>query len=297
MLAARQSNVSLSEDYMKRHDGRLIRSLGPFEQLYPFIISRRNDAQVYAKQIIRTEGIDEYIHRKRSEGIRMTYLHVFISVFLRVIAQRPSVNRFVMNGKLYARKGYSFSMVVKPDLRDNGHEVTVKYTFSGHETIIEVTEIINRIIEDALNKPAETDSGKLVSLILSMPGIFKKALVGFIKWMDRANLLPKSVIDASPFHATMFLTYLKSIRTDYVYHHPYNVGTAGVFAALGKTEMLPVVENGQVVARKCCAIGYSFDDRICDGLYMANTFSLAKKYFLDPSLLEARLEEIIEDIE
>ncbi|NLW88397.1 MAG: 2-oxo acid dehydrogenase subunit E2 [Clostridiaceae bacterium] len=282
---------------MKRHDGRIIKSLGPFEKLYPFIIEKRSDAQVYAKQIILTKGIDNYIRAKRAEDVKITYLHVFIAVYLRAIAQRPYVNRFIMNGKVYARKGISFSMVVKPDLRDSGPEITVKFSFTGHETITEVTEIINKTIEEAKHAPSETETGKLVSFILSMPGIFKKALVGLIKWTDRHNLLPKSVIDASPFHATMFLTYLKSIRTDYVYHHPYNVGTAGVFAALGKTEMLPVVENGQVVARKCCAIGYSFDDRICDGLYMANSFSLAKKYFLDPSLLETRLEEITEDID
>ncbi|MBN1892124.1 MAG: 2-oxo acid dehydrogenase subunit E2 [Clostridiales bacterium] len=282
---------------MKRHDGRLIRSIGPFEKLYPFIITRRNDAQVYAKQVIQTKSIDEYILKKRGEGLRLSYLHVFIAVYLRVIAQRPYINRFVMNGKMYARKGYSFSMVVKPDLRDTGHEITVKYTFTGHESISEVAEIIDRTIEAAQDQPAETDSGKLVTFILSMPGVFKKILVGLIKWMDRHNLLPESVIDASPFHSTMFLTYLKSIRTDYVYHHPYNVGTAGVFAALGKTEMLPVVENGEVVVRKCCAIGYSFDDRICDGLYMANSFTLAKKYFKTPGLLETRLEEVVEDLD
>ncbi|MDD3959330.1 MAG: 2-oxo acid dehydrogenase subunit E2 [Clostridiaceae bacterium] len=281
---------------MKRHDGRILKSLGPFEKLYPYIIGRRSDAQVFSKQIIRTDGIDDYIHKKRADGTQISYLHVFIAAYLRGIAQRPNVNRFVMNGKLYARKGISFSMVVKPELRDNGSEVTVKFTFTGHESIDEVTEIINRTIEEARHAPSETNTGKLVSFILSMPGIFKKFLVSTFKWMDRHNLLPKSVIDASPFHATMFLTYLKSIRTDYVYHHPYNVGTAGIFAALGKTEMLPVVENGQVVVRKCCTVGYSLDDRICDGLYIANSFSLAKKYFLDPSLLENRLEEITEDI-
>ncbi|MBN1775290.1 MAG: 2-oxo acid dehydrogenase subunit E2 [Clostridiales bacterium] len=282
---------------MKRHDGRLIRSIGPFEKLYPFIIDRRNDAQVYAKQIIQTEAIDEYIHKKRSDGIHLSYLHIFIAVYLRVLAQRPFLNRFVMNGRLYAREGYSFSMVVKPELRDNGHEVTVKFSFTGHETLSEVTEILNKTIEDAQNKPADTDSGKLVKLILSMPGLFMKAMIGTIKWMDRNNLLPASVIEASPFHCSLFLTYLKSIRTDYVYHHPYNVGTAGIFAALGKTEMMPVVENGEIVVRKCCAIGYSFDDRICDGLYLANTFSLAKKYFRDLSLLETRLERVVEDLE
>lgn len=285
-----------AEVNMKRHDGRLLRSIGPFEKLYPYIIHRRSEAQVFAKQQICTAPIDLYIQEKRMQNVKINYLHVFVAVFLRVIAQRPNLNRFVMNSKLYARNGIHFSMVVKRSLSDTGAETTVKYAFTGHETIFEVIDIISKVIDDARENPDETDSDKLVAKIMSAPGFFKKTLVGMFKWMDRHNMLPKSVLDTSPFHATLFLTYLKSIKTDYVYHHQYNLGTAGTFAAIGQTEMMPVVEDGVVVARKCCEIGYAFDDRICDGLYLANSLKLAQKYLSDLTLLEKPLEEVVQDV-
>lgn len=284
------------EVIMKRHDGRLLKSIGPFEKLYPYMIDRRSDAQVFAKQQINAEPIDLYIQEKRAQNIKVNYLHVFVAVFLRVIAERPNLNRFVMNSKIYARNGIHFSMVVKRSLKDTGLETTVKYAFTGHETILEVVELVNKVIGEASENPDETDVDKLVAGIMSMPGLFKKALVGIFKWMDRHNLLPRSVLDASPFHSTLFLTYLKSIKTDYVYHHQYNIGTAGTFAAIGKTEMIPVVENGVVVARKCCEIGYAFDDRICDGLYLANSLKLAQKYLGNLSLLETPLDEVAQDV-
>lgn len=281
---------------MKRKDGRLLKSIGPFEKLYPYIIDRRSEAQVFAKQQIHAEPIDSYIHAKRAQDIKINYLHVFIAVFLRVIAQRPNLNRFVVNSRIYARNGIHFSMVVKRSLTDTGPETTVKIPFTGHETIFEVIDIINKVITEARENPDETDTDKLVNTIMSAPGFFKKTLVGMFKWLDRHNMLPKSVLDVSPFHSTLFLTYLKSIKTNYVYHHQYNLGTAGTFAAIGQTEMMPVVEDGRVVARKCCEIGYTFDDRICDGLYLANSLKLAQKYLNDLTLLETPLEEVVEDV-
>jgi len=281
---------------MKRKDGRLLKSIGPFEKLYPYIIDRRSEAQVFAKQQINAEPIDLYIQAKHAQNIKINYLHVFIAVFLRVIAQRPNLNRFIMNSKIYARNGIHFSMVVKRSLTDDGAETTVKLAFTGHETIFEVIDIVGKVIAEARENPDETDTDKLVNTIMSAPGFFKKALVGMFKWLDRHNMLPKSVLDVSPFHSTLFLTYLKSIKTNYVYHHQYNLGTAGTFAAIGQTEMMPVVEGGVVVARKCCEIGYTFDDRICDGLYLANSLKLAQKYLNDLTLLETPLVEVPEDV-
>lgn len=106
-------------------------------------------------------------------------------------------------------------------------------------------------------------------------------------------MLPKSVIDASPFHTTLFFTYLKSIDTNYIYHHLYDFGTTGIFAALGKTIKMPIVENDQVVVKKCCQIGYTMDERICDGVYYARSFKLLEKYFYNPQLLESGLIEKI----
>lgn len=283
--------------YVKRQDGRKLKTIGPFDKMFPYLVPLRSESQVFMKQTICTDSIDAYIRKKREEGFKISYLHVFIAVYLRVVAQRPKLNRFVLNSQIYARKGIYVSMVVKQSLRDRSAETTVKFGFTGHENIYEVVQILNRTIQESRDAADQADVDRLVARIMSMPGILKKVLVSFIKGLDNHNLLPRSVLAVSPFHSTLFLTYLKSINTGYVYHHFFNIGTSGIFVALGKVEKMPVIENDTLVIRKCCEVGYTIDDRICDGLYLANSFKLVKKYLNHPELLETGLAEVVEDIQ
>lgn len=131
---------------------------------------------------------------------------------------------------------------------------------------------------------------------MSLPNGLVKLLVWTLKWMDRHNMLPGGIVQASPFHTSLFFTYLKSINLDYIYHHLYDFGTTGVFVALGKSKKVPMVEHGAVVVKNCCEIGYVLDERICDGLYFSNSLRLLQKYLKDLHLLEKELDVITEDV-
>lgn len=281
---------------MGRSDGRLIKSIGPFFKIIPYIMTRRSESQVFAKQIIATDKIDAYIKEKREQDQPINFLYLFLSIYVRVIAERPHLNRFIMNNQLYAREGIFISMAVKRSLQDEGEETTVKFAFSGRENIFEVAQIINKTIADRIQAGSSNETDKIAARIMSLPGFIKKTLVGILKGMDSWNLLPRMIIDASPFHTTLFFSHLKSIKLDYVYHHLYDFGTAGIFVALGKVKEMPVAENNTVVIKKCCEIGYTLDERICDGLYFANSLKLFQKYLEYPHLLETGLDNIVRDI-
>lgn len=276
---------------MKRRDGKLVKSLDPFVKIIPYIMEKRSDAQNFSKQIVFSDAIDQYILEKKEQGCKLSYMHVFIAAYVRLISKRPQLNRFIMNSRIYERNNICVSMAIKRSLRDEGEETSVKFEFTGKESIFEVAEIIDRIIAEAKSYKDRNETDKLAALVMSMPGIVKQILVKIIKGMDQLNLLPESVIKASPFHTTLFFTYLKSIDTNYIYHHLYDFGTTGIFVALGKTTKLPIVVNDQVVIKKCCQIGYTLDERICDGVYFARSFKLLEKYFEDPHLLESKDEE------
>ncbi len=271
---------------MKRSDGMLLKSLDPFVQIIPYIMEKRSDAQNFSKHVVCVESIDRYIREKREQGYKISYLHFFLAAYVRLVAERPQLNRFVMNSRIYQRNNICVSMVIKRSLREGDEETTVKFEFTGKENIFEVVEIIDRLISEAKTYASNTDTDKLAAVVMSMPGIVKKILVKSLKAMDTLNLLPQSVIKASPFHTTLFFTYLKSIHTDYIYHHLYDFGTTGMFVALGKSVRLPIVVGDQVVVKKCCQIGYTMDERICDGLYFARSLKLLEKYFENPHLLE-----------
>ncbi|NLL48552.1 MAG: 2-oxoglutarate dehydrogenase [Firmicutes bacterium] len=276
---------------MKRRDGVLLKSLDPFVEIIPYIMEKRSDAQNFSKHVFCVDPIDAYIAEKRQQGHKFSYLHFFIAAYVRLIHERPQLNRFIMNSRIYQRNNIYVSMAIKHSLRSDDDETTVKFEFTGKENIFEVAEIIDRVIAEAKAEKDNSDTDKLTSLLMSMPGIVKKILVKIIKGLDQINLLPASIIKVSPFHTTLFFTYLKSINTNYIYHHLYDFGTTGLFVALGKTVRLPMVEGDQVVVKKCCQIGYTMDERICDGLYFSKTLRLLERYIENPHLLEKRPEE------
>ncbi len=271
---------------MKRSDGVLLKSLDPFVKIIPYIMEKRSDAQNFSKHVLCVDPIDEYLAEKRKQGHKFSYLHFFLAAYVRVIHERPQLNRFIMNSRIYQRNKICVSMAIKHSLRSDAEETTVKFEFTGRENIFEVAEIIDGVIAKARAEKDNSDTDKLAEILMSMPGIVKKILVKSIKGLDQINMLPKSVIDASPFHTTLFFTYLKSIHTNYIYHHLYDFGTTGLFVALGKTVKMPMVVDDQVVVKKCCQIGYTMDERICDGLYFAQTFKLLERYIENPQRLE-----------
>ena len=115
--------------------------------------------------------------------------------------------------------------------------------------------------------------------------------------LDDYNLLPQAVLDASPFHVTLFLTNLKSIGIDSVYHHQYEFGTNGLFLSMGKEQPTAVANaNGTVSVKRMMNLNLSLDERFCDGLYFAKSFKLLTKYLREPSLLEEPLDAIVEDM-
>lgn len=281
---------------INRYDGRRLRTIGPFVKMIPYIMPKRSDAHVFSKMIIETNTINAYIKEKYKQGLRLTYLHLFIAVFVRIIAQRPKLNRFVMNNRYYARNGIWISMAIKRKLKDEGEETTVKFKFTGRENIFEIAEIIDKVIKENKSVDTGNDTDKLAHYIMSLPNFLVKLLMGLIRQMDKWNLLPGALIEASPFHTTLFLTYLKSIKLDYVYHHIYDFGNTGIFISLGREKKVPVVQKDEVVVKRVCEMGIAIDERICDGLYLSNSLKLIEKYLANPYLLEEGLKEIVQDV-
>ena len=119
-----------------------------------------------------------------------------------------------------------------------------------------------------------------------MPNGLIKFLIGIIKWLDKHGSLPKGLIDVSPFHCSCYLTNMKSLRTDAIYHHLYEFGTTSMFISMGKEEELAVIDDADEVAKsKIMKLGFTIDERISDGFYYAKALKLFKKYLTNPELL------------
>lgn len=281
----------------KRPDGRAIKTLEPLEKIMPYIMKTRVDSMTMYEDTFDCAPMDEYIREKREQGIKITYMHIIIAAIVRVMALRPALNRFVMKGRVYARPKIWVSFAVHHKLRDGDVESTIKLCFEGTEGLLEIAEKINEAIaKETTQHTEENDTDKLARVLTFVPGPLIALIVNLLMWMDRHNIMPKFVVELSPFHTSFFITNLKSLGIKHIFHHIYEFGTTSVFFAMGKEQVIPVVKDGEFVQEKHMGFGLVSDERICDGLYYAKSLRMMRKIMKNPADLEIPLDEKVQDI-
>lgn len=281
----------------KRYDGRRVHNIDPFQRIIPYIMKTRTDSMNMFEDLIPCDSFDAYIREKNAEGIKISYMHILIAAIVRLIALRPQLNRFVMNHKIYTRPKIWVSFVVHQTLRDGSTGTTIKLCFEGTETIFEICDKINQAIQKETTQKTESNAtDKLAGLIMSIPSPLISFVVNILMFMDRHNLLPKAVLEASPFHTSFFLTNLKSLGINHVYHHVYEFGTTGLFIAMGKEKNLLVMKGDEIAGQKNMGFSLVCDERFCDGLYFAISLRQLKKFLANPACLEEPLDKKVEDV-
>ena len=283
-----------------RPDGKRLKNIDPIQKIMPHIMKDRHDGQNVAKYELRCEGFDQFIKEEREKGNRFNYMHLVIAGVVRTFAMKPRLNRFIMNGRIYKRKGIFISLVVKKKLSSEAADSTIKVEFTGHESVYEVKEKIDSAINtvNSTNKTNGTD--KLARVLTIIPNFIIKFAVGTIKFLDKHGMLPKAIINLSPFHTSCFITNLKSIKGEYIYHHIYDFGTTGLFIAMGKEKMVPVVDEIDYVPTlgigKVMNLGIVMDERFCDGFYYVSSLKILKDLLANPGKMRERLEKVEEDV-
>ena len=119
--------------------------------------------------------------------------------------------------------------------------------------------------------------------------------IGLIKFVDKYFTLPFSIINASPFHTSLFVTNLASIRTNTIHHHLYEFGTTGIFISMGQPKKKAVVNGETVEEQKIMELGIVTDERIANGHYYGRCFRELNRYLKNPELLETKPETVVKD--
>ena len=247
-------------------------------------MNKRVDSMNMITIDIPIEPIKEYLNKKRKQGVNISHMAVVMSAFIRTMRDYPELNRFVVNRKIYQRNEIAVGMVVlQPG--ENGHGTMSKMYFDENNTIYEVNDIINKYVEENRQTPKSNGTEKMIKFLLSMPGILPIG-VALFKWLDKHGLLPKAIIDMSPFHMSFGITNLASIRTNHIYHHCYEFGTTSIFLAMGNLREVPHRKGDEIVFEKCMPIGVTMDERIASGSYFATAFRKMRTYLRNPELLE-----------
>ena len=277
---------------MYRADGYRVRGNDAMYELVPYIMPYRYDASNSVTVDIDLDLMQDYIRKCRKKGINMSHMSIIIAGALRIASQNPFLNRFVMNRKIYARNHFCVSFVT---LQPGKTSDTVnKLYFNLDDDIFTVNRKVQEAIERTQQPTSQNALDKLMASLVRIPFLVGAA-VGVLKFIDKYFTLPFSIINASPFHTSLFITNLASIRTNAIYHHLYEFGTTGIFISMGQPERR-IEKNGETVEeKKIMPLGIVTDERIANGHYYGRCFRELNRYYKNPELLEVPPEQVVRD--
>ena len=283
-----------------RPDGYRLRSLQPMSKVSPYIMPNRSGASVYFHESIEITEAENYIRKKRNQGLKnFGFKHLLLAAYVRVISQRPQANRFLSGQRVYSHgDDIVVNLTIKREMTLEAEETIVKMHFTPTDTADDIYYKLQKLIEE--NKEVNPDSNfdNTAKIFNYIPGLVLKFAIWFLKLLDYFGLLPKKLIEVSPFHGSMFITSMGSLGVPPVFHHLYDFGNIPVFLSFGakykKTELKP---DGTPVQKKYIDYNIVCDERICDGFYLASSFKLFKTYFRNPHILDEKPATVAHDVD
>ena len=284
-----------------RIDGRRIRTLAPMAQITSYFQVERNTCSNFFEESFEITKVDRYIRQKRKEGLTdFGITHVLLAAYVRGIAKYPQLNRFISGQKVYSRgNDIQYCMVIKKEMNVDSPDTSIKVHLTPYDTAKDVYEKLNAAVEKVkATKELDSNLDGLIMAFNLIPGVVLKFTVWLLKFLDYFGLLPKFLLELSPFHGSLFFTSMGSLGIPPIYHHLYDFGNLPVFGAFGmKRKAVEVLEDGTVVQKKYIDVKFVLDERIVDGYYYATFFKYFRRLLAHPELLDNPPENVAADIE
>ena len=280
-----------------RKEGRRVRTLPPMNYVVPYIMNVRCDSQNSFEDVIDITNIERYLDEKHKEGYTdMTILHVILAAYVRVVSERPGINRFIAGQRIYARKNVECVMTIKKELSLESPDTCIKIEFDPRDNIYNVYKKFQKVALEAVEN--STDFDNTAKIINKIPGFMFRIGMKILRALDYIGWLPKSLMKISPFHGSMIITSMGSIGIPAVYHHLYNFGTLPIFISYGSIFSADAIKrDGTRERHHFVTFKVVTDERICDGYYYASAFKKIKRYLLHPEQLDNFATSVAEDID
>lgn len=248
-----------------RSDGDRVKDLSPTRAIMPYLMPTRTESQVFFELSVDAAKVERTVARARAAtGLKVTILHLVVCAAGRILRERPRMNRFVMAGRLYQRRGVWVSFSAKREKSDRGAMVALKRQLPEGATLADVVQLVDGVVGGARSGQRD-QTDKELGLVLLFPGPVVRLVVAFLRWLDRVGLMPRFMIDGDPLYSSIFVANLGSIGMDAPFHHLYEWGNIPLFCAIGQAR------DGRLPLR------FTFDERIEDGLYCLGSIKLLQE--------------------
>ncbi len=268
----------------RRPDGELVRDLPATKGIVPYLMRGRNESAVYFEQQVAMRHADSYIREFNvaHPDTPVTIQHLLMWAIAQILDQFPTMNRFVVGGRLYQRNDIWFTYSAKQSLKGKSPLIVIKRRFDPAEPFDEMVRDMQAQLREDRYGGELSPSDKEAALILKFPGVVRRIVLAAGRVGDAFGLLPSSMIEHDPLYASVFFANLASIGMDPCYHHLYEYGSIGIFGVIGR----PVPDPGSPTSgpdrRRTMTLRWTFDERCEDGLVAGYALKRCKQMLEDP---------------
>lgn len=279
-----------------RRDGTRVKNLNGMNYIMYHLKKKRSNSEVFINYSIDVTELIKYVEKINKNNKRhITYFHVFATALAKVIYNRPYLNRFIVNGHFYDRNEVSISYVAKTKFDDDSEELMQVIKIKEYDNLFTISDTIsNRVQKTRSNKSSGTDN--LVEKIGNMPKPIRAFVVAIFKFLDKHDLVPKSMTKEILYYSTILMSNIGSIGCKTaIYHNLTDFGTNSGIVTIGKIYKKEIInEDGKKQIKDFCDFGITLDERIADGFYMIKSVQLLEYILNNPKLLESDCNEKIE---
>lgn len=271
---------------MNRRDGKRVKDIDAMHVLMPYIKPNRCDSDVFINQKLDVTELVKYYEEMKLKDNDLTYFHLFITLIAKTIYNRPLLNRFIVNKKYYDRNDVLIAFTAKVNYEDTSKEILKVIKIDPEDNLFSIKEKTLKAVSDVRNAKEE-GTNSIMNIICKLPSFLISLVVKVVKYMDRHDLLPKSLINDNLYYSTCIVSNLGSIKSSAIYHNLTDFGTSSILATFGEIRE----ENG----RKYAEAGINIDERIADGVYFVKSVKLMQDILNNPKCLEGNVNDKIKE--
>lgn len=272
-----------------RRDGYRVRGLDAMHVFMPYLLPNRTDNEAFVNETVDLTAVNAFLEEKNASNpdYKYTIFHVVTAALAKTIYQRPKLNRFIQGHRLYERNEILLSFVAKRIFSDDGDEALLLINCDGDTTIDSLHDTICRKVSKSRKEGSVDDTTKIMNQLAGLPRFVLRFLIRILNFLEYHDMLPDFLRYADPYHSTVFISNLGSIKLNAAYHHLTNWGTTSLFLVIGEKHT-KMVENadGTLVPKEVLPLGITLDERIADGYYYAKSVRLLKHLLENPHLLD-----------
>lgn len=244
------------------------------------------DSKIFGMVELDVTELENYVAKKRKEGIKTTLTYLITLIVGRGIRQAaPELNTYVKRGKIVQRQQVDATVSV---LLPGGQMGSVKVENADQLTTAEISEFVGRKIADS-RKGQENETMQSKSLLANVPWPFRNWLFKIyqtvtIHW---GISMPYFGLDSNSF-GSYIVSNIGTVGLDTGYGSLLPSSNISFVFILGSIEKKPRVVNDQIVARRVMWLSSTLDHRVVDGSHGGTLFRFIKQIAKNPEMLDEK---------